>query len=312
MGILAVSNAWSGAEHTAPERFAQSSSVGRPVVLKLASFNIQTGIATSSYRDYITGGWRHVLPSTKRLPNLNRIAHQLRGFDIVGLQEVEGGGMRSHHIVQTQYLAENAGFAYWHNQVNRRIGNLAVHCNGLLSRKAPDFIRDYNLPGLPGRGALLARFGVDPKNALYVCVVHLALSRRARLKQVSFISELIGHLPYVVMMGDLNCEPDTPELQLLLRATHLSDPVCRLETFPSWKPRKMLDHILVTPSLSVRRLRVIDFACSDHLPVAMEVCLPDALAQALGLSRMDGESAGHRESPAFSRDAGVLTGGRAR
>ena len=41
----------------------------------------------------------------------------------------------------------------------------------------------------------------------------------------------------------------------------------------------MLDHILVTPSLRVNRLEVIDFACSDHLPVAMEVALPDALAQ---------------------------------
>ncbi|CAI8823018.1 Endonuclease/exonuclease/phosphatase family protein [Methylococcus capsulatus] len=249
-----------------------------PVVLRLASFNIQTGISTSSYRDYITGGWRHVWPSTKRLPNLNRIAQLLEPFDIAGLQEVDGGGMRSHNIVQTQYLAEHAGFAYWHNQVNRRIGRLALHSNGLLSRIRPDFVHDYPLPGMPGRGALLARFGRDPRNALYVCVAHLALSRRARLKQLRFISDLIGHLPYVVMMGDLNCEPNTPELDLLLDATHLNDPVCRLKTFPSWRPHKMLDHILVTPSLRVNRLEVIDFACSDHLPVSMEVVLPDALA----------------------------------
>jgi endonuclease/exonuclease/phosphatase family metal-dependent hydrolase len=248
--------------------------------VRFASFNIQTGITTSSYRDYITGSWRHIWPSQKRLPNLIRIAHLLKPFDIVGLQEVDGGGARSHHIVQTQYLAETAGFAYWHNQVNRRIGNLALHSNGLLSRIKPDFIHDYKLPGLPGRGALLARFGAVGDDALYLCILHLALSRRARLKQIAFISELIRDLSYVVLMGDLNCEPNSPELNLLTSATELCDPMCELKTFPSWRPHKMLDHILVTPSLQVTNVQVINFACSDHLPIAMEVELPDQLAVA--------------------------------
>lgn len=246
--------------------------------IKLASFNIQTGISTSSYRDYITGGWRHLLPSRKRLPNLVRIAHLLKQFDIVGLQEVDGGGSRSHNIVQTQYLAEQAGFAYWHNQINRRFGNIALHSNGLLSRLKPDAVHDYKLPGLPGRGALLARFGKSGEEALYLCVLHLALGRRTRLRQLAFVGELIHDLPYVVLMGDLNCEPDSPELNLLIRATRLCDPACEINTFPSWRPHRMLDHILVTPGLSVEKVQVLNFACSDHLPIAMEIGLPDQLA----------------------------------
>lgn len=246
--------------------------------LKLASFNIQTGLSTSSYRDYITGGWRHIWPSRKRLPNLDRIAHFLKPYDIVGLQEVDGGGARSHHIVQTQYLAENAGFGYWHNQVNRRIGNLALHSNGLLSRVRPHSIHDYKLPGLPGRGALMARYGRSDGPALHVCVLHLALSRRSRLKQLAFVSELIHDLPYVVVMGDLNCEPGSPELKLLTEVTQLCDPVCEVMTFPSWRPHKMLDHILVTPSLRVEQIRVANLTCSDHLPITMEVELPEELA----------------------------------
>lgn len=246
-------------------------------LLRVASFNVQTGISTSCYRDYITGSWRHIWPTTKRLPNLNRIAQLLKPFDLVGLQEVDGGGARSHHIVQTQYLAEHGGFAYWHNQINRRFGNIALHSNGLLSRFRPDFVHDHKLPGLPGRGALLARFGKHPQRSLYLCIVHLALGRRARLRQIRFVSELIGHLPHLILMGDLNCEPRSPELRLLTASTGLDDPMCELKTFPSWRPQKMLDHILVTPSLAVRRVRVLDFACSDHLPLAMEIQLPDTL-----------------------------------
>ncbi|MGZ8215934.1 endonuclease/exonuclease/phosphatase family protein [Methylomagnum sp.] len=245
--------------------------------LKLASFNIQTGLSTSSYGDYITGGWRHIWPSRKRLPNLDRIAHFLKSYDIVGLQEVDGGGARSHNIVQTQYLAENAGFGYWHNQVNRRVGNLALHSNGLLSRVKPHAIHDYKLPGLPGRGALLARYGRPGGPSLYVCVLHLALSRRSRLKQLAFVSELIHDLPYVVVMGDLNCEPGSPELKLLTTETRLCDPACEINTFPSWRPHKMLDHILVTPGLRVDRVRVVNLTCSDHLPITMDVDLPDEL-----------------------------------
>lgn len=242
--------------------------------LKVASFNIQTGISTSSFQEYITGGWRHFLPSTKRIPNLNKIAELLRPFDIVGLQEVEGGGARSHHIVQTEYLAKAGRFPHWHHQVNRRIGNIAVHSNGLLSRLQPDVIRDYDLPGLPGRGAIIARFGARPREVLHVCVLHLALGRRARLRQLAFVSELIADLSHVILMGDLNCEPNSPELKLLTKATRLCDPVREIKTFPSWRPHKMLDHILVTPELEVSHLQVLDFACSDHLPIAMEIRLP--------------------------------------
>lgn len=248
-----------------------------PARLRLASFNIQTGLSTSSYRDMITGSWRHVWPSTRRLPNLIRIAHLLKPFDIVGLQEVDGGGLRSHGIVQTQYLAELGGFHHWHNQINRRVAGVALHSNGLLSRLKPHAVQDYKLPGLPGRGALLARYGRQADHALHVCVLHLALTRRARLIQLDFIGKLLKGLPHVVVMGDFNCEPRSPELQRLTQATGLGDPVQDLCTWPSWRPSRMIDHILVTPSLLVEHAEVLHFPYSDHLPIAMDVRLPQDL-----------------------------------
>ena len=245
--------------------------------LRLASFNIQTGINTTSYREMITGSWRHVWPSRQRLANLNRIGQLLKPFDIVGLQEVDGGGLRSHRIVQTQHLAQEGGFPFWYNQINRRVGAIAMHSNGLLSRIKPHEVEDHKLPGLPGRGAFIARYGRPGHDALHVCVVHLALSRRARMQQLGYIAERLQGLPHAVVMGDFNCGPDSPELNLLTRSTELSDPAESLHTWPSWQPNRMIDHILVTPSLQADRLRVLHFACSDHLPIAMDIMLPGTI-----------------------------------
>lgn len=248
--------------------------LAKPISLKLASFNIQTGINTSAYHEYLTGGWRHMFPSNRRIGNLNKIAKLLSCFDLVGLQEVDGGGARSHFIVQAEYIAHAAGFLHWHNQINRRFGNIALNSNGMLSKLQPVAVADYSLPGMPGRGALLARFGDDNNHALHLCVMHLALSQRARMKQLAFMAEIIHGLPHVILMGDLNCAHDSPEIRFLTRATRLCNPLFEVKTFPSWRPRIMLDHILVTPEIKVDKLWAINFACSDHLPIAMEITLP--------------------------------------
>jgi endonuclease/exonuclease/phosphatase family metal-dependent hydrolase len=244
--------------------------------LKLASFNIQTGIRTRRYEDYLLKSWQHLWPCDKRWVNLERIAEFLKPFDIVGLQEVDGGGARSHYVVQTEYLAKRAGFPYWHNQVNRRIGRLALHSNGFLSRLPPDRIYETPLPGLPGRGAIWARFG-QGQEALWLCVLHLALSPRARRRQLDFVAERLQGLAHVVVMGDLNCGTGAPEFSRFLARTGLVDPIPQARTFPSWRPKRKLDHILVSPGLRIEKMQVYDFICSDHLPIGVEIAVPETV-----------------------------------
>jgi endonuclease/exonuclease/phosphatase family metal-dependent hydrolase len=78
-------------------------------------------------------------------------------------------------------------------------------------------------------------------------------------------------------MGDLNCAHDSEEIHWLVRSTRLCDPLHEVKTFPSWRPKVMLDHILVTPDIRVDRLRALNFPCSDHLPIAMDITLPDSV-----------------------------------
>lgn len=74
-------------------------------------------------------------------------------------------------------------------------------------------------------------------------------------------------------MGDMN----TQAVELLehspLRDLGLIAPqVCA--TFPSWRPQRCLDHILLSPELGLERVEVLDAPISDHLPVAVDIRLP--------------------------------------
>lgn len=245
--------------------------------LRLMSYNIQTGIETRFYHHYITRGWRHLLPDNTRLNNLDRIGNLIADFDIVGLQEIDAGSLRSRFINQAAYLAQRGGFPFWHFQTNRRIGRLARHSNGVLSRYRPLEVRNHRLPGMiPGRGALHLHFG-GTGEGLDVVLLHLALGQRTRLRQLAYVAELVNACRHVIVMGDLNCLSRSVEFDYLRRETNLLEPVHDLHTYPSWRPHRNIDHILVTPTLRVRSAEALDYPLSDHLPITMDVELPEAV-----------------------------------
>ena len=104
--------------------------------LRLLSYNIHIGIATSRYRHYVTRSWGHILPHPQRLQNLRSIARLIRNFDVVGLQELDGGSLRSGFINQAEYLGEKANFPFRYGKVNRNMGMVAQNTIGVLSRLA--------------------------------------------------------------------------------------------------------------------------------------------------------------------------------
>ena len=244
--------------------------------MRLLSYNIQTGITYDHYAHYLTRSWWHVVPRGHRTLNLDHIAARLDGFDVVALQECDSGSLRTGYTNQTEYLASRSRFPYWVDQTNRRLGRLARHSNGLLSRMPPVGVARHRLPGLPGRGALVAELS-GHGTSVAVFVLHLALGRATRLRQVAYLAEHVNRFENVIFMGDLNCDPSSPEMQLLARETRLVAPVRHHGTFPSWRPRRFIDHILVTPEIRIERSYVPQWTFSDHLPVAMDVVLPRPL-----------------------------------
>lgn len=253
----------------------------KPSRLSLLSFNMQVGVGTKRYREYLTRGWRHVLPSQEVRDNLERIAELLTEHDIIGLQETDAGSRRSRYQNQIEQIADHAGFAYWYIQVNRDLGRVAQHGLGLISRFEPFDVSEHKLPGrLPGRGALIARFGT-PECALTVVVTHLALGAGSRAQQIAAICALVADDEHVVVMGDTNCSMQALLADNTLAASNLRVYDRLLPTFPSWRPRRGIDHILTSPSLTVREASVVDATLSDHRPVSMTVELPGDLGSIL-------------------------------
>lgn len=251
-----------------PEAALESDSI------KLLSYNIQVGIASTRMRHYVTQCWKHLLPHSRSFDNLDKIADVISEFDLVALQEADGGSMRSFFINQVEYLAKKADFPHWHHQTNRNLGKFAQHSNGLLSKYRPYQVTTHKLPGLiPGRGVMEARYG-SPENPLIILMAHLALSKSARTYQFNFISSLVNRYEHVVVMGDLNCQPHSDEMEMLLRDTMLCRPNTVCNTYPSWSPRRNIDHILTTPSVKIRNVEVINETLSDHLPLAVEIEIP--------------------------------------
>jgi endonuclease/exonuclease/phosphatase family metal-dependent hydrolase len=247
--------------------------------LRLLSFNIQVGISTERYHHYLTRSWQHLLPHAGRAANLQRIGALISDFDLVALQEVDGGSLRSGFINQVEHLAQLAHFPYWYQQLNRNLGHLAQHSNGVLSRLHPLALEDHPLPGRQGRGAIVLRFG-EGAAALLVVMMHLALGARTRTRQLAYIREIILGHQHVVLMGDMNTHARDLLENSPLRDLGLLAPQVQA-TFPSWQPRRCLDHILLSPAIQLERVEVLPMPISDHLPVAVEIRLPGFLSETL-------------------------------
>ncbi|MGF1642885.1 MAG: endonuclease/exonuclease/phosphatase family protein [Thiotrichales bacterium] len=242
--------------------------------LKLLSYNIQVGIPTNKYRHYLTHSWKHVLPFPQRQSNLDRIADFITDFDIVGLQELDAGSIRSEFVHQPEYLALKAGFPYCYHRVNRDLGLLAQHSLAIMSRIEPIAVAEHRLPStIPGRGALEVHFG-DPMDPLVVVLAHLSLSARARRRQLQYIAQVIKGRRQVALMGDFNAEISNTEMVELFETTDLIRPTQMSRTYPSWRPRLGFDHIFVTPDIRVAESEAYGVRHSDHLPVGMEVGVP--------------------------------------
>jgi endonuclease/exonuclease/phosphatase family metal-dependent hydrolase len=243
--------------------------------LRFLSFNIQVGIGTARYRHYFTKGWKHVLPHQGRHLNLERIAEVVAGYDFVALQEIDSGSLRSSYVNQVQFIAERARFPYWFTQLNRDLGPLAQHGNGLLSRVTPMEMQDHKLPGaIPGRGAIVARLPYGDESVLVV-LLHLSLGERSRRLQLEYVRTLIDGEDHVVLMGDMNSHLPQLLFDSPLAETDLRPVGHMLPTYPAWRPLRALDHVLVSPRLVVSDYEVLDCQLSDHRPIGVTLEMAD-------------------------------------
>jgi endonuclease/exonuclease/phosphatase family metal-dependent hydrolase len=224
-----------------------------------------------------------------RRVDLARTAGVIRAArpDVVGLQEVDRHfGDRSGFADQAQWLA---GALSMHlafgatldldppaaGRPRRRFGN------AVLSRH---LIRDSDNVLLPRSGGYeqrgLLRAGIDAGARRWqVCVTHLQPDDSAeRLAQARAVADRIGAPDGpLVLLGDLNAAPGTPEIRALTRGLADAWPARRRcgSTFPAPLPYRRIDYVLHSPACRAPGAAVVGSLparlASDHLPVVADL-----------------------------------------
>ena len=119
-----------------------------------------------------------------------------------------------------------------------------------------------------GGKKLLLEVEVDKGLTLYL--LHLSLSKRARIKQLKEVSTIVNQNkgPKLVL-GDFNTSEES-EIKSFIGDTGLKIAKHKHGTFPSWKPKKCLDYVLFSKEVLIKSVVVPKIMLSDHLPIIVD------------------------------------------
>jgi endonuclease/exonuclease/phosphatase family metal-dependent hydrolase len=239
--------------------------------LRVATFNIHHGAGLDGRVD------------------LERIAGVVEGTgaEVVGLQEVDRHwSERSDFVDQATWLADrldmhvvfgaNLDLSPPAEGAPRRQYGTAV-----LSRHRIRGWRNTLLPRPEGgeqRGLLEARIQVRG-TSVRIFDTHLQnTSQVERLAQVAAIREVLAAArESVVLLGDLNATPETPEIAAI---THdLADAWAQAGegdgfTYDAATPHARIDYVLTSSDVVARTAAVVATDAADHLPVVVDLALP--------------------------------------
>jgi endonuclease/exonuclease/phosphatase family metal-dependent hydrolase len=199
--------------------------------------------------------------------------------DLVCLQEVDRLVHRSHHDDQPRLLARyfrcQAVF-----QPNVHVGG-GTYGNLILSRwPVPSRHRiSLRRGGRKSRGAQLVLIDT-PEGCLHLVNLHLGLAESERHWQVD---RMLSHMLFrsadahpTLVVGDFNDWRDTLATDRFMAAgfRHVTSPVSRFRTFPSWLAIGGLDKAFARGQIEIRQARVVRTslakAASDHLPLVVD------------------------------------------
>jgi endonuclease/exonuclease/phosphatase family metal-dependent hydrolase len=213
--------------------------------------------------------------------------------DVVALQELDVGRVRSGSVDQAEMIARALGMDVQFYPAMRIMEEL--YGDAILSRLPSRLIKAGSLPRLRG-------FGLEPRGALWSSIrvgatdvqvinTHLGLLERERLKQVDALlgPAWLGHPACrnpIVVLGDLNATSRARSYRRL--ASRFVDaqtaPAAsgRRATFPTRYPALRIDYVFVDRLIEVLAAQTVRtplaLMASDHLPVVVDLALPAAPA----------------------------------
>jgi endonuclease/exonuclease/phosphatase family metal-dependent hydrolase len=197
------------------------------------------------------------------------------GADITGVVEVDSGSFRSrrrNHVTElADSLSHHAVFSskYQHGSLGRRLPILRHQGNAILSRDKAAHSQAHFLTF--GFKRLVLESHVC---GVRVFLVHLALRRETRIKQLRDLCRIVGKCgdEPILVAGDFNAYRGVHELHEFQEHTGLlSANRNAYPTFPTWAPTREIDFVLYSPGIRVDEFTVRhDVRLSDHLPLVLD------------------------------------------
>ena len=226
---------------------------------------------------------KHGAPATGYFGNPGRVAEGCAELeaDILALQEVDNGVLRSRHADIADIAAEFDAMDHrFEPTMQFRIGEYG---NALLVRGE---ILDYEVLPLGeekrynrGIGKYVLRYATEPRNAIMARVkvagrefsvgaTHMSVGFHLRKEQISEVAAaLSGMPPPRILLGDLNESGKNIQKRDLLGSLEL---VGHGPTFPAKEPRRDIDHIALD-GLSVAAVHIKQLQVSDHQALIADV-----------------------------------------
>jgi len=196
--------------------------------------------------------------------------------DVVVLQEVSRGWLIDGSVDLVDWLARRLGM-----QVVFEGTADPIWGNAILSRVG---FTEYGSAPLPVAGTLLPRgllwarvdLGLDePVLIIGTHLHHIAEEPEPRLAQIPVLLDFWGDAGHTVLMGDLNAEPDWPEMELILQAG-MVDAWSEAGdgpglTWPADDPFQRIDWIWLSPDLQALTAETVESTVSDHRAVVADL-----------------------------------------
>lgn len=225
--------------------------------------------------------------------SLERVTEVLASLepDVVALQEVDVGRVRTGRVNQAEHIAAALGMrAVFQRAVRWPDGEYGIATLTRLDIEAVE-TRRLPLPRLPyleQRVAVKVHLRRDEVELVLVNT-HLGLLARERRVQVAYLQGWLGDVARryaTVLCGDLNASPRAPELRGL--DASLTDAFgshafgsqafagnARGLTFPARFPLRRIDHIRVSRQIACEAVTIprtaLTRVASDHYPVVADL-----------------------------------------
>ena len=224
--------------------------------------------------------------------NLSEVATVIRreSPDVIALQEADGPSFWSGDFDHVERLADLTGYGHCFRGEHKclRIGSKRTASGtAILSRHPLHEAVSHRFPRvLTGRkGFVVATVQLPGSHGHVVDVVSVHLDflrKRVRRRQIlAMARELASRTNPLIILGDMNCWWARRNDALSLLVERLGVHPCRpeavdLATFPSRKPLRRLDWVLLSPHLEFGHYEILTDRVSDHLAVLAEVRLVPA------------------------------------